>query len=116
MAPQCPRPTPTLLPATPLHRSEFSELLIISVELALCVIGAASNLADNAIPPRVRVRILGVGGERPLRDVRSDALGKFMSLRGNVVRVGVVRPLVTCMQFTCGRCGTSVEQRMEDGK
>jgi hypothetical protein len=42
--------------------------------------------------------------------------GKFVALRGTVIRVGNIRPLVTSMSFGCSRCGSEIKQRFVDGK
>lgn len=39
-----------------------------------------------------------------------------MALRGTVIRVGNIRPLVTAMEFTCARCGGIIKQQFSDGK
>ena len=39
-----------------------------------------------------------------------------MSVRGNIIRVSAVRPLVLRMSFSCLKCGADVVTRFEDGK
>ena len=43
-------------------------------------------------------------------------VGKFVCVRGTVVRVSTVKPMVTKMDFTCERCGTQVHTWFRDGK
>jgi DNA helicase MCM8 len=40
----------------------------------------------------------------PLREIRSNAIGNFVSIQGTVVRTTAVRPLVQSMIFLCSRC------------
>lgn len=39
-----------------------------------------------------------------------------MAIRGTVIRVGNIRPLVISMDFLCSRCGSQIKQRFQDGK
>ena len=39
-----------------------------------------------------------------------------MTVKGNIVRVAGVRPLVKCMDFVCPRCSHTVTCQFEDGK
>lgn len=45
----------------------------------------------------------------------SDA-GTWLSVRGTVVRISSVKPLVTQMEFTCGTCSQGRIVVFEDGK
>ena len=37
-------------------------------------------------------------------------------MRGTVVRMSVVRPLVVEMHFTCAKCGYSIDKQLSDGR
>lgn len=39
-----------------------------------------------------------------------------MSVRGTVVKVSTVKPLVQQLDFSCGKCGTVVTRVFSDGK
>ena len=38
-----------------------------------------------------------------------------MSVKGTVVRISAVKPLIQCMTFTCTRCGGDQEVRFSEG-
>jgi DNA helicase MCM8 len=42
--------------------------------------------------------------------------GKFTCVRGTIVRVGNIKPIVRQMDFHCGRCGSTMTRIFEDGK
>ncbi|GIL88344.1 hypothetical protein Vretifemale_16312, partial [Volvox reticuliferus] len=50
-----------------------------------------------------------------IRQLKSSAIGKLVTLRGTVVRMTPVRPLVTQMDFVCAKCGSSTSQAFTDG-
>lgn len=41
---------------------------------------------------------------------------RLVSVRGTVVKVSTVRPLVMHMTFSCTKCGTSISRKFPDGK
>lgn len=44
------------------------------------------------------------------------AIGRLISVRGTVVRMSVVKPLVTCMDFTCPKCKRVISRQFKDGR
>ena len=42
--------------------------------------------------------------------------GKLVTMRGTVVRMSAIRPLVTDMEFACAKCGCSARASFPDGK
>lgn len=52
----------------------------------------------------------------PLRSLKSNVVGKFMSIRGNVIRTSEIKPLVTEMEFSCSQCGCFFTQLFPDGR
>ncbi|KAH7821450.1 DNA replication licensing factor MCM8 [Monocercomonoides exilis] len=52
----------------------------------------------------------------PLRDVKSNFINKFVSIKGTVVRVGPVRPLIVKATFICARCETRIEFPFPEGR
>jgi DNA helicase MCM8 len=52
----------------------------------------------------------------PLCALKSATVGKFVSVRGNVVRVSAVRPLVRRMAFMCGKCNAETSVPFTQGK
>lgn len=51
-----------------------------------------------------------------LRNLRANCYGKYISLRGTVVRVSNVKPVCTRMAFTCNGCGDTQSLPLPDGK
>ncbi|KAK8940615.1 hypothetical protein KSP39_PZI010553 [Platanthera zijinensis] len=51
-----------------------------------------------------------------LKNLKSASIGKLVSVRGTVVKVSTVRPLVTQMDFTCAKCGDITTRVFPDGK
>ena len=52
----------------------------------------------------------------PIRDIKSQTIGKFVSVCGTVVRVSAIRPLVTSIAFVCEKCGERMTCTFNDGK
>jgi DNA helicase MCM8 len=52
----------------------------------------------------------------PLKDVKSNYIDKFVAVRGSVVRVSPIRPIVARVDFVCARCGTHVRMSFPDGR
>ena len=55
---------------------------------------------------RIFIRVLGFPDVTKLKKMKANRIGKFFSLKGTVVRVGGVLPLVKRMSFSCDKCGT----------
>ncbi|XP_020522186.1 probable DNA helicase MCM8 isoform X2 [Amborella trichopoda] len=51
-----------------------------------------------------------------LKNLKSAYIGRLVSVRGTVVKVSTVRPLVVRMSFACGKCGTVIPRVFPDGK
>ncbi len=42
--------------------------------------------------------------------------GKFVSVKGTIIRVGSIKPLVVQMDFECSRCAATITCHFVDGK
>ncbi|OAJ36539.1 hypothetical protein BDEG_20702 [Batrachochytrium dendrobatidis JEL423] len=72
------------------------------------------------------VRIMHYPLATPLKDLKASlmgksfflchAYGKFISVRGTVVRVSSIRPLTTQIAMRCTKCDNSQTQVLQDGK
>lgn len=51
-----------------------------------------------------------------LKNVRANYYGKYIALRGTVVRVSNIKPLCTKMAFLCAACGEVQGFPLPDGK
>jgi DNA helicase MCM8 len=52
----------------------------------------------------------------PLRSIKADTIGTFVAVRGTVVRVTNIKPVISAMRFSCVKCGKSMDIRLPDGK
>lgn len=95
-------------------RDEPEELLQC-LGMSLCAL-RARLLPPSAPAIKVTPRILNVTPITQLRELKSNFVGKFVSVRGNVVRVSAVRPLVLRMAFQCAKCSADVPMWFAEGK
>ena len=51
-----------------------------------------------------------------LKNIRANCYGKFVALRGTVVRVSNIKPICTKMAFICNACGNTQSFPLPDGK
>lgn len=51
-----------------------------------------------------------------LKLLKASWIGRLISVRGTVVRMSVVKPLVTCMDFTCPKCKRVISRQFKDGR
>ncbi|KAL3531896.1 hypothetical protein ACH5RR_005417 [Cinchona calisaya] len=51
-----------------------------------------------------------------LKNLKAAYIDRLVSVRGTVVKVSTVRPLVRQMTFVCARCGTNIVRDFPDGK
>jgi len=88
--------------------------------LALCSLRSSTLVRSNdVLAPRLRPitpRFINFRPLLPLVQLKADMIGKFISVRGTVVRVCGVRPLVRRMDFECTKCGQIISKDMPDGK
>jgi DNA helicase MCM8 len=59
---------------------------------------------------RVMVRMSNYSPITALKNLKANFVDRFVALRGNVVRISNVRPLVTAMSFQCTKCGHKIDQ------
>ncbi|KAG8466214.1 hypothetical protein KFE25_001970 [Diacronema lutheri] len=71
---------------------------------------------ERMLAARVHARFLGFEPVMPMRDLKSHKIGKYVSIRGNVVRVSNMRPLVTSLDFECVRCRSHERVHLADGR
>ncbi|KAG2441933.1 hypothetical protein HXX76_003538 [Chlamydomonas incerta] len=79
--------------------------------------GTSPGAANGAPPPgRIVVRLYNHPASLThIRALKSSSIGKLVTLRGTVVRMTPVRPLVTHMDFVCAKCGSRTTQAFTDG-
>lgn len=49
-----------------------------------------------------------------VRNVKSAHVGSLVKLRGVVVRISEVKPLMSVCTFTCDKCGYEIYQEVSD--
>lgn len=66
---------------------------------------------------KMRIRIVNYPESvMQIRSMKASAIGRLITVCGTVVRIGVVRPRITQMDFTCNKCSTTSTCKFEDGK
>ncbi|XP_063933118.1 DNA helicase MCM8-like [Zophobas morio] len=87
-------------------------LIIPSLGLALYELESTKQVNF----PHINLRLVGYEPLTKFRDLKSNMIGKFISLKGTVVRIGSVRPLVQKMAFLCTSCETTQVLTLSEGK
>ncbi|XP_058110155.1 probable DNA helicase MCM8 isoform X2 [Magnolia sinica] len=104
---------------------EFYAALEVAPKEALLCMGAAVHMAllpkwkDCQLEDETRINIrLHNHPESTiaLKNLKASYIGRLVSVRGTVVKVSTVRPLVVQMNFACGKCGAVITRIFPDGK
>ncbi|NWU98785.1 MCM8 helicase, partial [Upupa epops] len=66
--------------------------------------------------PLINARVYNYDPLTQLKNVRANCYGKYIALRGTVVRVSNIKPLCTNLAFVCGACGDVQSVPLPDGK
>ncbi|XP_069404050.1 DNA helicase MCM8 isoform X2 [Ovis canadensis] len=66
--------------------------------------------------PHIHARVYNYEPLTQLKNVRANYYGKYIALRGTVVRVSNTKPLCTKMAFLCAACGEIQSFSLPDGK
>ncbi|NXP43899.1 MCM8 helicase, partial [Heliornis fulica] len=66
--------------------------------------------------PLIHARVYNYDPLTQLKNVRANCYGKYIALRGTVVRVSNIKPLCTKLAFVCGTCGNVQGVLLPDGK
>ncbi|XP_055028759.2 DNA helicase MCM8 isoform X1 [Misgurnus anguillicaudatus] len=66
--------------------------------------------------PHISARLYNVEPLTPLKSLRANLYGKFVAIRGTVVRVSNIKPLCIKLAFTCNTCGDTQNVTLPDGK
>lgn len=83
-------------------------------EQALCYVACACSdqLGKTC---KLTVRIQGHEPVIPFKSMRACLLGCLVTVKGTIIRMGPIRPLVEQMPFGCGKCGRSNTLKFADG-
>lgn len=115
-------------PESPKAFRTAAELLRTAPDDALSCIGLAASRAaeelcersmQGSIIPvtrehRLWPRIFGHRPLTPLKSLKGNSVGRFISIRGTVVRVSNIRQQVTAMEFECAKCGATTRRTFVD--
>ncbi|EOD12857.1 hypothetical protein EMIHUDRAFT_452085 [Emiliania huxleyi CCMP1516] len=74
------------------------------------------NLRSRLRAKRLRIRAQGLAPPTSIRSLKADKIGALVCVRGSVIRVSPLRPLVTAMSFHCPRCGAKCSIPLADGR
>ncbi|XP_076347300.1 DNA helicase MCM8-like isoform X2 [Tachypleus tridentatus] len=61
-------------------------------------------ITDEFNVPKIHARLSGYEPLTQMKNLKANYYGKFVSVKGTVVRVSNVKPLCTKMAFECGNC------------
>ena len=111
--------------------TDLQEAMYHAPTEALACLGAAAHCAlfSSPLPPgrqlpagieasaQVAIRLTNHPQSfLPISAIRADQIGRLVTIRGTITRSTPVRPLVTCMEFICAKCGTNKEVTFPDGR
>uniref|UniRef100_A0A2K6SSH8 DNA helicase MCM8 n=1 Tax=Saimiri boliviensis boliviensis TaxID=39432 RepID=A0A2K6SSH8_SAIBB len=78
--------------------------------------GLSSDGETMVNVPHIHARVYNYEPLTQLKNVRANYYGKYVALRGTVVRVSNIKPLCTKMAFLCAACGEVQSFSLPDGK
>uniref|UniRef100_A0A6V7QXU4 Probable DNA helicase MCM8 n=1 Tax=Ananas comosus var. bracteatus TaxID=296719 RepID=A0A6V7QXU4_ANACO len=105
--------------------AEFYAALQEAPREALLCLGAAAHLAlcgkEKSLQlediEKINVRLYNhTESMIALKNLKAAYIKKLVSVRGSVVKVSTVKPLVLRLDFACGKCGTVIGRVFCDGK
>eukprot|EP00798_Chlamydomonas_sp_ICE-L_P022085 gene22085-29149_t len=95
------------------------DCLAIAAHEVLFKVQAAKTTAQLGLtrPGRVVIRLQNHNPSKMfIRQLKSNAIGHLATLRGTVIRMSAVRPLIQRLVFACGKCGEKTSVTFLDGK
>jgi len=96
---------------------DLGELLEYSLKIALHAIAVAAHqiVYDKVKEKKINVRLTDYPHTTFLKNLKSNHIARTVQVKGNVVRVHQIKPLVTSIDFTCRGCNQTINQRLADG-
>ena len=92
-----------------------SEAVISCFSLALEVVRANRMWVPRGTLA-IKARFYNLSSICTMKQVKADAVGRFVALRGNVVRASDVRPKPLVMHYRCLACNGTFPQILTDGR
>ncbi|KJE94138.1 hypothetical protein CAOG_08824 [Capsaspora owczarzaki ATCC 30864] len=104
--------------ATDLREQPSLTLATLSLALYEVMYGEVDqDVHLHAVGNRVFARVVNVEPVSAIRSLlKSNAVGRLVSLRGTVVRVGNIKPQVVRLAFTCSKCDGTTVIALADGR
>ncbi|XP_053316387.1 DNA helicase MCM8 isoform X2 [Spea bombifrons] len=78
--------------------------------------GLPTDEAPIVNVPHIHARVYNYDPLTPLKNLRANLYGKYVAVRGTVVRVSNIKPLCIKMAFSCNMCGDVQSVPLPDGK
>jgi len=103
------------IPLDDFHGALKEHPMLVLPCLAISVHQTLTRMDVTFSIPKIHVRMNNYKPLMSLKNLKSSLVDKFISIRGNVVRVTGMRPLVVSMEFVCTRCEGRVRRRFIDG-
>ena len=102
-----------------IRSSTASRAVLDCMGLALCSLRRTVQAQNDSLATcaeKINVRLLGYRPVTRLRRLKADRIGTFVAVRGTVLRVSGVRPLVKELDFECSKCGDRIVRSFVEGK
>ncbi|XP_057865260.1 probable DNA helicase MCM8 isoform X2 [Cryptomeria japonica] len=100
----------------------YAALEVVPKEALLCMAAAIHEVLScgdkqRDYPGKINIRLYNHPDSMlALKNLKAAFIGRLVSVRGTVVRMSVVKPLVIQMNFLCTKCGSTISRRFSDGK
>ncbi|KAJ3234094.1 DNA replication licensing factor mcm8, partial [Chytriomyces hyalinus] len=104
------------------HFPEFEDRLRLQPIETLAALALAfsdaliAEFGDAVARTKRLVRITSYDQVTPLKDLKANLMGRFISVRGTIVRVSSIKPVVTQISFICSTCSQTQVLEQFDGK
>ncbi|KAF8395011.1 hypothetical protein HHK36_018950 [Tetracentron sinense] len=99
--------------------SELSHFFSTSPGLNIVSQVLLANWENNKLQDGVKINIRLHNCPKSmiaLKNLKAAYIGRLVSVRGTIVKVSTVRPLVVQMNFKCAKCGADIPRIFPDGK
>ena len=85
--------------------------------MTISILGAALRLlaGTDTYVSKITARIVDYPKVSKFQELRASNVGRFVSFRGTVVRVGTIKALIYQAAFLCQKCQQTVITQMIDG-
>jgi DNA helicase MCM8 len=89
-----------------------------SPKLTISCLGVAAHrvfFGETAASP-INVRLFNFYEPTQIKHLKASSIGRFVQIKGTVIRVSNIKPVVTQMKFTCAKCKAKQHIFLNDGK